>query len=119
MPPSTRVPWANATGRLTWPNPTTPEAPMRITPAPILPPLPEAEYRELRDSIRLRGVLVPLMVTADGMLIDGHERWRAVAELGIREYPLRVVGNLGESERRALAVRLNVERRHLTPAQKR
>ena len=49
---------------------------MRLTEAPVLPPLPPQEYAQLRDSIRERGVLQPLLITADHVLIDGHESWK-------------------------------------------
>ena len=91
---------------------------MRLTEAPVLPPLPDREYAQLRDSIRERGVLQPLLITADHVLIDGHERWRAICELGMARYPLRVLGNLSEPERKELAIRLNVERRHLSRAER-
>ena len=42
-------------------------------------------------------------VTADHVLIDGHERWKAIQELGLTKYPLRVVGNLSDAERKELA----------------
>src|SRR5208283_2636959 len=91
---------------------------MRLTEAPVLPPLPPQEYAQLRDSIRERGVLQPILITADHVLIDGHERWKAIQELGLTRYPLRVVGNLDEPERKELAIRLNVERRHLSRAER-
>ncbi|QDV35671.1 ParB/RepB/Spo0J family partition protein [Tautonia plasticadhaerens] len=92
---------------------------MRLTEAPVLPPLPPQDYAQLRDSIRDRGVLQPLLITADHVLIDGHERWRAIQELGLTKYPLRVLGNLDEAVRVELAIRANLERRHLTVAQRR
>ena len=92
---------------------------MKLTEAPVLPPLPAQEYAQLRDSIRDRGVLQPLLITADHVLIDGHERWRAIQELGLTKYPLRVLGNLDEAVRVELAIRANLERRHLTVAQRR
>ena len=61
---------------------------MRLTEAPVLPPLPPQEYAQLRDSIRERGVLQPILITADHVLIDGHERWKAIQELGLTKYPL-------------------------------
>ena len=91
---------------------------MRLVEAPVLPPLPDLEYAQLRDSIRERGVLQPLLITADHVLIDGHERWKAICELGMARYPLRVLGNLSEPERKELAIRLNVERRHLSRAER-
>ena len=91
---------------------------MKLTEAPVLPPLPPQEYAQLRDSIRKRSVLQPLLITADHFLIDGHERWKAIQELGLSNYRLRVVGNLGDAERKELAIRLNVERRHLSRAER-
>jgi ParB-like nuclease domain len=91
---------------------------MKLTEAPVLPPLPAQEYAQLRDSIRDRGVLQPLLTTADHVLIDGHERWRAIQELRLTKYPIRIVGNLSEAERKELAIRLNVERRHLSRAER-
>lgn len=70
------------------------------------------------DSIRERGVLQPLLITADHVLIDGHERWKAICELGLTKYPIRIIGNLSEPERKELAIRLNVERRHLSRAER-
>ena len=96
--------------------------PTSLTEAPVLPPLPAPEYARLRDSIRDRGVLQPLLITSDHVLIDGHERWRAICELGMVKDPLRVVGNLDEApregvgdpaQRRAEAPHSRAERRRL------
>ena len=92
---------------------------MRPTEAPVLPPLPAQAYAQLRDGIRDRGVLQPLLITSDHVLIDGHERWRAIQELALTKYSLRVLGNLSEPERVELAIRVNLERRHLSVAQRR
>src|SRR3954454_10727247 len=106
-------------GPVSWAVPSHPEMPpMKLTEAPVLPPLPLDEYARLRDSIRDRGVLQPLLITSEHVLIDGHERWRAIQELGLTRYPLRVVGNLDEAGRKELAIRLNVERRHLSRAER-
>jgi ParB-like chromosome segregation protein Spo0J len=91
---------------------------MRLTEAPVLPPLPPQEYAQLRDSIRERGVLQPILITTDHLIIDGHERWKAIRELGLATYPLRIMSNLSDAERKELAIRLNVERRHLSRAER-
>jgi len=91
---------------------------MRLLEAPVLPPLPAQEYAQLRDSIRDRGVLQPLLITSGHVLIDGHERWSAIRELGLTKYPIRIIGNLDDVERKELAIRLNVERRHLSRAER-
>ena len=92
---------------------------MEITASPVLPQLPPDEYRVIRDSIAEIGVQVPLLLTADHVLVDGHERWRAIQELEITKFPMRVVGCLTEAERVQLAIKLNLERRHLSVAQRR
>ena len=85
-----------------------------LIPSPVLPPLPPEEYEALRNHIALHGVEEPILVTSDGTIIDGHERYRAATELNIRKYPIRVVGNLSEQERREKAISLNLLRRHLS-----
>jgi ParB-like chromosome segregation protein Spo0J len=92
---------------------------MEIKASPVLPQLPPDEYEILRDSIAEIGVQVPLLLTADHVLVDGHERWRAIQELEITKFPMRVVGCLTETERVQLAIKLNLERRHLSVAQRR
>ena len=47
---------------------------MRLTEAPVLPPLPPQEYAQLRDSIRERGVLQPILlppITSSSMGMSG------------------------------------------------
>src|SRR4051812_9613360 len=83
------------------------------SPVPGLPALSAAERNTLRESIRANGVLVPLLVSHTGVLIDGHERWKIIVELGIKNYPLRVFGRISESARLEMAIRVNCERRHL------
>jgi ParB-like nuclease domain/DNA methylase len=87
---------------------------MLLQPSPVLPPLPPEEYEALRDHIACHGVQQPILVTSSGIIIDGNHVYRAVTELGLRKYPIRVVGNLSEMERREMAISLNLLRRHLT-----
>lgn len=92
---------------------------MELQPDAVLPALSPAEYERLRDSIGDLGVQVPLLITPDRVLIDGHERYKAVRELGIAKFPVRIVGNLTKPERKELAIRINLERRHLSVVQRR
>ena len=91
---------------------------MKLTARPVLPPLPDVEYRELRESIRENGILTRLLAMPDGILIDGHERFRVIGEIGLKKYPVRVIVVADEPERVMLAIRCNAERRHLTRAQR-
>jgi ParB-like chromosome segregation protein Spo0J len=87
---------------------------MLLKPSPVFPPSPPEEYEALKNDISRNGVRQPILVTSSGNIIDRNERFRAVTELGIRNYPIRVVGNLSEMERREMAIAVNLLRRHLT-----
>ena len=77
---------------------------MLLTPSPVLPPLSPEEYGALRDDIARNGVEQPILVTSEGIIIDGHERFKAVNELGLRKYPIRILGNMSEQERKEKAI---------------
>lgn len=66
-----------------------------ITPNPENPRLifREVELRELEESIRKQGILVPLSVFkgADGyVLLDGERRWRCAKKIGLSRVPVIV-----------------------------
>ena len=83
----------------------------------VLPELPPEQYEALKADIAERGVMVPVIVDEFGNFIDGHNRARACRELGINDYPVEVRSGLTEAEKRVLAHKLNVLRRHLTREQ--
>jgi DNA modification methylase len=83
-----------------------------------LPPLSTEERDGLRASITLHGVLVPVMLTEDGRVIDGNNRKQIADELGI-DCPEVVRSALDEEEIRALARSLNIARRQLNREQRR
>jgi ParB-like chromosome segregation protein Spo0J len=79
-------------------------------------PLSDKEHARLVDDIRAHGVLQPIEVTADGTIIDGHERVRAARALGLTEIPVRVRDDLTDQiaiDRRHAEANLN--RRQLDP----
>jgi ParB-like chromosome segregation protein Spo0J len=83
----------------------------------FLPSLSLDEYEALRESIREKGVIEPVVTDENGKVIDGHHRVRVCKELGI-EYPMRVIEGLSEEQKQDLSVELNMHRRHLTKEQK-
>lgn len=83
-----------------------------------LPPLSAEELAGLRASIRQHGILVPIMLTEDGRIIDGNNRKQIADELGIG-CPEVVQPGLDEEEIRALARSLNIARRQLGREQRR
>ena len=53
--------------------------------------LTREQREDLRDSIGAKGVLVPILVSEDGYIIDGVKRWVIAKELGIADIPKRAI----------------------------
>ncbi|MBN8883002.1 MAG: ParB N-terminal domain-containing protein [Salana multivorans] len=83
-----------------------------------MPPLSPDEYAALEASIREHGVQVPILVDENGVVIDGHHRKAISESLGIY-CPRKAVLDKTETEKRTLALTLNLDRRHLNREQKR
>jgi ParB-like chromosome segregation protein Spo0J len=84
----------------------------------MMPPLSAEEYAALKADIAEHGVQVPIEVDENGAILDGHHRQRICAELGLTA-PTVVRAGLTEAQKQEHALRLNLQRRHLTSAQKR
>lgn len=84
-----------------------------------LPDLPPEEFEVLKADIAEKGLQYPVIQDEKGNVLDGHQRERALKELGIKHYPVKVISGLSEQEKWHYAVAVNVKRRHLTTAQKR
>jgi ParB-like chromosome segregation protein Spo0J len=89
----------------------------------LLPPLTDREYAELVADIREHGVVVPVVEDEAGNVLDGYHRLRAVAELraegvAVPDPPVVVRSGLTEAQKVAVALGLNLHRRHLTEYQR-
>lgn len=73
------------------------------------------EYAVLRDSIAEHGIITPLVVTQDNVLIAGHQRLRVAQELGLDTVPCVVRQVANDTELELLLIEDNVRRRHLSP----
>jgi N6-adenosine-specific RNA methylase IME4/ParB-like chromosome segregation protein Spo0J len=103
--------------------------------AELVPAMRPDEYAALRADIEQRGVQEPLAIDLDGTVIDGHHRLRAAFELGLASVPVRVIDppdqvdylltaalqrrQLGESQRTALALKLQRYRQQRQAADRR
>ena len=91
----------------------------------VMPPLADDEYNALMEDIRENGVQVPVVKDEDGNIIDGYHRVRAWEHLKVFHpdlppYPTTIRSDLKtDDEKRELAWRLNMQRRHLNQAKKR
>lgn len=83
--------------------------------AAIVPSMSERAFAEFRLDIDRRGVLCPLEITAQGVVLDGKEQLRAARELGISTLPARVVAPEDEVEHIILCA---LERRQLSASQR-
>ena len=72
----------------------------------------------LKESIRIHGVRVPVIVDQDGKIIDGWQRDRACKELGIY-CPRESEHFATDAERLQVAITLNIPRRHWSRHQRR
>lgn len=85
----------------------------------VMPDLCEDEYRELKEDIARRGVMVPIEFDEHGDVLDGHHRLKACEELGIKDYPKVIRAGMTEEEKRTHARKLNMARRQLSQEQRR
>ena len=81
--------------------------------------LPAKERAALKEDIRTRGVLVPVIATADGVILSGHRRVDICKELKKGFVPVCfVVGDLTPAQEREFLIKDNLLRRHLTADEK-
>lgn len=79
-----------------------------------------ALLRELADSIKIHGILQPIVVTPHNdppgsfMIVAGERRWRSAQLAGLHDVPV-VVRDTPESDRLELAVLENLQRLDLSP----
>ncbi|XGI84231.1 DNA methyltransferase [Halorutilales archaeon Cl-col2-1] len=85
----------------------------------VMPDLDEEDYEKLKRDIGDNGIQTAIDVDDENNVIDGHQRIRACRELGIDEIEARIHVGLSEEEKKELAWRLNLQRRHLEDGQKR
>ena len=58
----------------------------------------DATFDALKTSIALLGFVKPIVVTAEGLLVAGHQRTRAARELGIERAPAYVLEQVAEAD---------------------
>ena len=81
----------------------------------LLRPLTDSEREALKDSIEKDGVRTPVIIDEEDQVIDGGNRVRIAAELGLPDIPVSVEYGLTHEEKVELALVLNQARRHLSP----
>ncbi len=88
-------------------------------PQPLRATMSEAGLEDLASSIKLLGILEPLLVThSDSIyeIIDGHRRYLSAGMCGVTELPCMVFEN-AEEAKWAMMLHANVCREDVTPAE--
>lgn len=83
-----------------------------------IPPLTEAEYEQLRENILSDGEVYEPIVTWQGTIIDGHNRWRIIQEHPEIPYRIKEMDFADKWEAFAWMYRKQLGRRNLTDEQK-
>jgi ParB-like chromosome segregation protein Spo0J len=84
--------------------------------ADVFPMLDDAELQKLAEDIQQNGQLQPILVTKDGLILDGRNRWAACERVGITPATKIVSGD--DEELLQMALGLNLHRRHLNESQR-
>ena len=93
-----------------------------MTTTPVLfqnmPPLTPEEYTALEASILEHGILSPVITDEAGVILDGHHRSKIASEHSL-SCPKQIVYGKTDTEKRTMALSMNLDRRHLSREQKR
>jgi ParB-like chromosome segregation protein Spo0J len=83
----------------------------------LISPLSEVEFDSLKQSIKEQGLHVPVIVNKQGIVLDGHHRFRACKELGIplQYHTKEFKDSLDEKE---FLIEVNLRRRQLNEFQR-
>ena len=85
----------------------------------IFNPLSGQDYERLKNDIRERGIIDPLIIRQDKVLLTGHNRLRIALELKLKTIPVRKIeSGLKPKEEKKFLVLDNLLRRQLSPAEK-
>lgn len=89
----------------------------KLTPDPFQPRqvFEPSRLKELAASIRIHGVVVPLIVESkEGVYIicDGERRYRASKMIGLKEVPVKIIDAMGDTERLIMRFQLQEQNEH-------
>jgi ParB-like chromosome segregation protein Spo0J len=82
----------------------------------LVNPLSQTDYEALKNSIRSKGLHLPLIINQNNVILDGHNRLKICQELGT-EPKLEVKEFSDQSQEREFVIEINLKRRHLNSFQ--
>lgn len=84
----------------------------------LVPPLSYEDLKNLKNSIKEDGLLYPVLVNQDNVLLDGHHRVTICKDLGISDLDAKVKPFTDLYAEKEFCISTNLNRRHMTNAQK-
>jgi ParB-like chromosome segregation protein Spo0J len=87
--------------------------------AGLVPEISSQQYESLKQSIKNEGFWKskPIITSPNGVIYDGHNRWKICQELGIE--PTTIVMSFDDQlAEKLFVINSNLKRRHLTDAQR-
>lgn len=87
--------------------------------ADLVPEISPQLYESIRQSIKDEGYWKsePIIINPDGIILDGHHRYKICQELGI-EPTTTIMSFNDQLEEKLFVINCNLKRRHLTDPQK-
>lgn len=79
----------------------------------IIPDLSNTDFNKLKESIEKWGIIEPIIINQNNVIICGKERYRAALVLGIAKVPVVTRKTNGDSEIKDISLEENLKRRHL------
>jgi ParB family chromosome partitioning protein len=78
-----------------------------------IPDLSKRDFNDLKRSIEKWGIIEPIIINQNNMIVCGRERYRAALVLGIKEVPVVIRKTNGASDSKEISLEENLRRRHL------
>ena len=78
-----------------------------------IPDLSKKGFSELKQSIEKWGIIEPIVINQNNIIICGKERYRAALVLGIEKVPVVIRKTNGKNEIKNISMEENLRRRHL------
>jgi len=84
----------------------------------LIPPLSETDFKNLEDSIVKEGLIYPLIINTEKVVLDGHQRLKIWKEHSIEEIKTEERTFEDGLEEKEFVISCNLNRRHLNAPQK-
>ncbi|MBF0395761.1 MAG: ParB N-terminal domain-containing protein [Desulfobacterales bacterium] len=76
-----------------------------------------AEFDDLKKSIVTHGIIQPIVISRDNVIISGHQRFRACIELGIQDIPVHVIDVEDVNDHELKLIESNIRARQLSASE--